>query len=137
MKYTVILYSLLLLTLYSCDRPACTNEREVFNQYQPYDKPYKQELARLIDSSGKDAYGYWVAGYKQIGGREYMEAYVQNTTVCAVLALDITHYNDLQQFKKVKGRSYIGAGLARLQYDVHRYNDSIAFTLRDIGSILD
>lgn len=121
----------------SCGRPECTNHREVFNSHQPDDAAYRYELVLLIDSSGKDAFDYWIADYVKKGDRVLMPVNIQNEHVCAILPLDITEYRGLEQFRKVEGNGYRGAGLTGIEYDIVKDDSTIHFNLKEIGHILD
>lgn len=137
MRFLAIFYfSLMLLIISSCNRPECNNQRETFN-ISPYNEAYKTELARLIDSAGKDAYRYWIAGYTTKNGSEYLEANIQNDNVCAIMVLDVTDNSQLQQFRNVQGKGYAGASLVGLDYIITRRKGEVSFVLNNVGRIVD
>ena len=128
---------LVLFVISSCNRPECTNNRAIFNEYQPADFECQRELARLIDSIGKDNLTYWVKDFYKSGEKEFMELYVQSDAVCAIAVFDVTSSSGVQQLKKVEGMGYSGAELRRVNYTVHQQDSSIAFVMDDVGDVID
>ena len=135
MKHYALIIIILLYA--SCDRPRCEIRNEIFKTHQPQDAVYQQELARVIERNGKDAFSYWIAGYDEHNGRQYMLANIQSDSVCAIAVLDITDVERLEQFKSVKAVSYVGAGLSNLEYEIVNTDSGMRFVYKDVGWIID
>lgn len=121
----------------SCDRPECINRNPVFNKFKPTDKEYRNELARLVESADKDSVLFWINGYDSAPGHEYMYAGVIGRNLCAVAVFDITGNEEFENFKRVKGVSYSGAGLLVPRYCIRHTDSGAQFVLDSVGMIVD
>lgn len=128
---------LVILVIAACNRPECISHNAIFIENTPHNNLYKAELLRLIDSFDKNAFDYYVSGYTTEQEIEYLEAYIQNDEVCAILPLDITGSEQLAQFRRVEGKGYSGAGLYELDYDIIREDSSVSFLFKGVGRIVD
>lgn len=123
--------------LASCNKPDCTNNRGVFSKYQPDDIAYKRELARLVDSIGKDNLQYWINSYSKPHEKDIMYTHVQSESVCAIAVFDITGTHGLQHYKDVTGKGYSGAELRGVDYTVDRNDTAINFIMNNVEHIID
>lgn len=103
----------------------------------PEDKEYKAELVRLIDSIGKGGIDYWIRDYRKDGGREYLYVDLLAPGICAIAILDITGNPDLLNLRRVKGKSYSGAGLSGLDYTIVPNDSSYNFVFKNVDYIID
>lgn len=125
------------LAFLSCDRKECKNVNPIFDRYTPSSQEYKAELAKQLTMIDKSSLKYWVAGYEETATDTFMNVYVQNGDLCAVMQMRLAPDHRLNQFKKVKGVSYHGAGLSGLVYDISNRAGETGFVYRDMKDIID
>lgn len=121
----------------ACNPAECVNTNPVFDQYSPDDKEYKEELARVVGLCHKDSIAAWVQAYTARRGREYMYVNMIGRSVCATAILDITGNDELEDFRRVKGKSYRGALLPHIRYHIEYTNNIPDFVLDKVGEIVD
>lgn len=128
-----------LLLLQACDKPYCKATPEVFDTEQPNTKAYNKALVQELKTNAANKLRYWIDGYRVEGTDTFMLLEVQGKALCAKLWLDIANVNDIRlaNFKRVEGRSYIGARLIDLHYDIVQVHDSYAFRYNSLKAILD
>lgn len=135
MRYYIFLF----VALLSCSKPDCTNSNPVFNKYAPNTKQYNEELARQLKKHKPNQLRYWIESTAISGNREYLVAEVQGEDLCAMLWLDITNDGDrkMEHVKLVKARSYEGAALLGLKYQVAENEDGYHFVYQSVEVVLD
>lgn len=133
----VFVFISIAILLAACDKPECTNHNPVFDKYLPNDSAYRNELARLIEASDNESLVFWVIGHDSINGHEYMYADVIGKNLCAVAVFDITIGEDFENFRRVKGVSYSGAGLLAPRYRIQHTHSGAQFVLDSVGMIVD
>ena len=136
MKHYTLLILIVVLFM-SCDRPECGSTNPIFNEHKPIDQPYQNELAKIIDSAGKDAFDYWIAGYHKNDVAEYLMVHTQNNDVCAIAMLVNPGLEELEHIAFVGGGGYRGAKLSGLNYEIERHGDSVMFVCTAVGKIID
>lgn len=131
-----ILFLLPILAIAACDRPKCTNDNPVFEEYGPKSNEYKGELVKQLQTRHFEGVRYWVDKYVEIDGKPFMTVFIQADGLCAQGYLDIKNPNKLPQYKNVKGISYSGAEIKGLQYKIDTIDGKIVF-LWEEGKIID
>lgn len=121
----------------ACDKPQCTNHNPVFDKYKPADKEYRDELARLVESADEDSVLFWINHYDSADGHEYMYADVIGRDLCAIALFDITGNEEFENYRRVKGVSYSGAGLLAPRYRIQHTGSGAQLILDSVGMILD
>ena len=106
----------LALILSSCHRHKCKNTNPIFNQYSPDDNEYKVELIKQLKQRDPADIHYYVDKYTERGGKPFMTISIQADGLCAKGILDIKNENKLKEFKNVKGLTYSGNEISKLQY---------------------
>lgn len=121
----------------SCSNYQCTNVNPIFEQYNPADREYKAELARVVTLANKDSLAAWIHAYKVVKGREYMYVNMIGRGICAVAIMDITNNTELAAYRSAKGESYNGAFLPHLKYHIEHTDKGYNFVLDKVGEILE
>ena len=135
MRFTFII---IIILFASCNKPECKNNNPTFDKYVPEAPEYKTELVKQIDNIGKDNIKYWIIGYSEKEGKEFMTIWMQNGSLCAKATLDITgNETDLSQYRKVKGASYSGAELSGLHYTIKKDSTGYNFVFDAVDNIID
>ena len=125
------------ILLASCDKPQCTNHNPIFDKYKPADKEYRIELAGLVEVADKDSVLFWINRYDSVVSHEYMYADVIGRNLCAIAIFDITGNEEFENFRRVKGVSYSGAGLLAPRYRIQHTDSGAQFVLDSVGMIVD
>lgn len=127
-----------LTLIVSCDRPECKNTNPIFNQHAPQTKVYKDELARQLKLVDNSKLSYWMGFYQKKDNQEYIHANIQGDGLCAVIALSIKESQDgIEGILRTKGKSYHGAGLKGLKFDVVQDSSRTEFVYKSVESIID
>lgn len=129
--------SFLLLSLFACDRPTCTNANPIFDQNEPTSKVYKDELATQIKLVDANKLKYWLAKYEKEHETEFLHFHVQGDGLCAQMVLTMKEWDRLENLRKLKGKSYIGAEFTNLVFDIQQGTKQTAFVYKDFGRIID
>ena len=132
-----LIYLLPLTLLIACDKPDCTNKNPVFDKNAPGSMTYDTELVKQMTEQAAADQHFWIEGYKEKDGKEYMQVELQAKDMCAHFEMDITGNGDLEQFRKVKGMSYSGAGLAGLKLKIANNDTSYSFFFERVQTIVD
>jgi hypothetical protein len=133
----LLLVPLAALLVISCDRPKCRNTNPVFDRYAPETNEYKSELIKELKKVSAKKISYWIDKYSMKDSIEYMSVDIQDGTLCAKAIFNITHSESLEQYKKVKGLSYRGAGLAGFKYHIDSTNGTYNFIFDHVAWIVD
>lgn len=136
-KIMRFIYFIIAISLVGCDRAECTNTNPIFDKYTPESSEYREELVKQVERHGKDNIDYWIDGYVAAGNKEYMRVYMQNDKLCAKALLEITGNENLENFRRVKGVSYNGAGLKGLHYQIEKDSNGYYFLFQDVDWIAD
>lgn len=136
MKIARITVLIGLVTILSCDRPACSNANPVFAKYNSTDETYKFELAKQLDLVDPEALRYFFKEYLTIAEEEMLVVNVQGKGLCAELVLTGRQWPKLESVITKKGISYHGAEFQGLLFEV-RQNEITEFIYKDIVRIVD
>jgi len=124
----------------SCDRPQCENTNVIFDSNTPESFIYKTELEKNINQIGSDNLDYWLKSYKEKDGKDYLLVNVQNDTLCAIMQLTVTNWNELRDIREKKGVGRIGAKLGGLKYTIvtnaRNHLHSVFFKVRNPFKII-
>jgi len=134
---SLLILSILLIFLASCDRPDCKNTNSIFDSNGVETNMYKQELIKEMHRIGKNNLTYWVSSYTEQNGKEFITVNIQGDGLCAKGLLQVNDWNIIEGIKKTKGDSYIGAQLKGLTFDIITNGESIDFIYKNIVSIVD
>lgn len=137
MRYISATFIGLTLAMTSCDTIECTNHNPLFEQHAPKSKEYKAELLKQLQQRNFSHIDYSINGYEEIDSIPYMKVDISGKNLCAIGYLDIQNTDDLIQFKKVKGKSYRGAGLEGLVYHIDSLDGNYNFVFDDVVWIVD
>lgn len=137
MRIKLLFCCILLISLIACDRPACTNANPIFDQNEPSSKIYKDELVKQIKLVEANKLKYWLAKYEKEQGAEFLHFHVQGEGLCAQMVLTMNQWNKLENVRKLKGKSYIGAEFTNLVFDIQQDTKQTAFVYKDTGRIID
>ncbi len=137
MRYIIATFVLLSLGIASCDGVECTNHNPIFEQHAPTSKEYKSELVKQLQQRNFSRIDYSIKGYEEIDSIAYMKIDISGKNLCAIGYLDIQNTEELEQFKKVKGVSYSGAGLEGLVYHIDSSDGNYNFIFDDVVWIVD
>lgn len=120
--FNFLLAAFLAYSLTSCDRPACENTNPVFNQYEPEETAYQEELIDIME--GQDL-RYWLKAYEKQANAEYLWLYVQNEEICALAKMRVGERQGIEGLLAAKGVSYRGAELVGVEYQISNENELV------------
>ncbi len=135
-SYQCILLCLLLVNL-ACDRPDCSNKNPVFDQYEPHNQEYKEELVHELHRVDQNELTYWLKKYEARDGVEYLLFNVQSDELCAIIEIRMNDWEGIELVRKKKAVSYRGAEFVGLKYDVRQSKDETEFLYRGVVRIID
>ncbi|MCA0132313.1 hypothetical protein [Winogradskyella alexanderae] len=128
---------LVLIILQSCDRPKCVNTNPIFDINTPNSKIYKDELLRVLNTLDRNKLNYWLKDYKEIEGTEYLFFYIQGDGLCAVIPLQMKHWNKLEDLQPKKGSGRFNAKFTNLKFDIVTDSTSTRFIYQTFDRIID
>lgn len=139
MKESIIFSVLLLLLGLSpaCDRPRCETANAVFKDHAIESIEYKKELSQEIEEQNKEELQFWFKKYKKDEKGERIYVNVQGEALCAIMELEVFSWEGIENIRKYKGKSYVGAELIDLRYDVVKENGDVRFVYQGVEGIFD
>lgn len=134
---TITAFSLLVFIV-SCDKPVCKNTNIIFDKFTPETKAYKDELIKQIEKVDKTKLTYWMKSYHENDNSQSINVNIQGDSLCAVIVLKIaSSKNGIEGILKNKGKSYIGAELKNLKFEIEKDSASTEFIFEEISGIID
>ena len=128
----------ILIFIVSCDRTECTNTNVIFDKFTPETKEYKDELIKQIAKVDKTKLTYWMKSYQENDNSQSINVNIQGDSLCAVIVLKIaSSKNGIEGILKNKGKSYIGAELKNLKFEIEKDSASTEFIFEEIRGIID
>jgi hypothetical protein len=135
---SILLFSILLILLASCNRPACKNDNPIFDKFSPSSQEYKTELANQLKAIDPKELSYWLKEYEEVNGQEYLKFYIQSDNLCAIIVLTMQHWDDkLEHVRAAKGKSYQGEEFTNLKFDVLQDSLKTEFIYKSFVNIID
>lgn len=125
------------LIIVSCNRPSCENKNPIFNKYDIHAVEYKTELINQIEKNGQENLTYWLNSYVEENGQEYIIVDIQNDSLCAKGVLKVNDWNNIEEIKRTKGKSYMGAELKGLVFSVEKDSNKIELVYKSLTQIVD
>lgn len=136
MKYFIFLN--FFCVFYSCDNADCVNDNPIFEQYSIESIEYQKELVRQLQESNPDDLKFWLEGYTETGGKNYLRLKIHGRTICAVGLFLADGAYGVDQVLKNKGVGYSGARLLGVEYSFMPSNESEkALVLKNVRDIID
>ncbi len=140
-SHLLLFFVAVVVSISSCDRPACKNNNPVFDRFAVGSREYKAELIRQLKAQPAGKTRYWIDNYIEANGRVYIGMYVQGPGLCAKGILDITDTVAggvrIKRYKEVKGGGFSGAELDGLKYSIDSAGGDYNFVLSDLEHIID
>lgn len=128
---------LMLAVLVSCDKPNCTSNNPIFNNYPPENQIYKNELLRSINNVDKNELRFWFKEIKNLKDRKELLFFVQNENICAIMSMEFQQIKKLENLIQKNGKSFHGAEFTNLKFEAIQENNNIKFVLIDFDEIID
>jgi hypothetical protein len=122
---------------YSCNSPQCRNTNPVFENNPPESETYKLELIKQMVRVPSDKFIYWLDGYYEENGKEYLVVNIQGGPLCAKGIMRVDAWGKASGIKKTKGVGYRGAQLAGLTFTIQSDSLGTEFIYHDIDRIID
>ena len=136
MKYFIFLN--FLCVFYSCDNADCINDNPIFEQYSIESIEYQKELVRQLQASNPDDLKFWLEGYAETGGKNYLRLKIHGRTICAVGLFLADGAHGVDQVLKNKGVGYSGAKLLGVEYSFMPSTESDKeLVLKNVRDIID
>ena len=136
-KLSILSFLFIVILFQSCDRPDCTNTNPIFDNYTPESEIYKYELNRVLQEVDRSQLTYWLKDYKEFQKTEYLYFYIQGDDLCAVIPLQMLHWNKLEELKPKKGSGRFNAEFVNLKFDVVTDSTSTEFIYSSYDWIID
>lgn len=121
--------------LIACNKPACENKNPVFDNNPVGSAVYNAELKMQMET--RPDIHYWVDGYEENNGRQYIKVEIQGKDMRAHAAMDITESESFASVKEVKGSGYSGAELKGVKYRTENTGNGETFVIEDVETISD
>ena len=121
----------------SCNRPKCENKNSIFNTNEVASNEYKKELVKELQRVGIEKVRYWLKNYIKEDGNEYILVNIQGEGLCTEGLIKMNHWKNIEGIKKAKGKSYIGAELRGLTFDIKSSENNIEFIYKNTAEIID
>jgi len=137
MRTKTLLLSIFIIFLMSCNRPECENKNSIFNTNEVESNEYKKELIKEIQRVEKEGVTYWLKSYVEKNGNEYILVNIQGNGLCAEGLLKVNNWTNIEGIRKAKGKSYIGAELRDLTFDIKYSENNIEFIYKNVAKIID
>lgn len=138
MKFKILSILLLVLVLIaSCDRPDCTNENPIFDNYNPNSKIYKDELVYQLKKIDQSKLTYWFKKYDKRGKDETLYFNIQSDEICAILHLNVDNWTKLEDIRVRKGVGRRGAELTNLKFRIEQDTTSTKFIYETYDILID
>ena len=137
LKKQYLVFILIVTLLNNCDRPDCVNYNNVFDNYSPDAETYKAELKDVLESKANASYSYWLKDYKKLGEIEYLYFYIQGDGLCAVLPLEMQHWEKIEDLKEKKGAGRFNAEFKKLEFDIISDSLQTRFVYKTFDRIID
>jgi hypothetical protein len=98
----------------------------------------KKELIKEIQRIEKEGVAYWLKSDVEKSGNEYILVNIQGEGLCAGGLLKVNNWTNIEGIrKKTKGKSYIGAELRNLTFDIKYSESNIEFIYKNVAKIID
>jgi hypothetical protein len=117
--------------------PDCKNTNPVFDNNAPNSETYKAELAKQIRSRNSKDIFYWIDTNTTENGKDYLLVFAQSGDLCAKMHMQVNEWGRLENVKIVNSKSYSGAGLEDLQYDIVQDSTGTNFIYKSVTDIID
>jgi hypothetical protein len=139
MKQHLITAFLCVITLcfFACDRPECANQNPIFENHEPDSKLYKDELVTQLERVDQSKLRYWLKNYNEQDGEESLFFYIQGDGLCAILHLNMNHWNKLEQVRTKKGVGRRGAEFTNLKFSIISDSLSTKFIYSSYDRLID
>lgn len=134
-KATVLL-TVWILTVLSCGKPDCVNENQIFNEYEPKQIEYKNEIIKLMESD-YDEMEFWFEKYIKRSKGEFIEIQISTDRFCANALVRVTDWTKMEEIQKTQGHGYAGAELRGLKFTLEGESTDTYFLYNDIEKIID
>lgn len=111
---------------------------QVFENYLPETKEYKDELAKQLDTIDKSKLTYYFDSYEKIDGKDYLHVTIEGKNLKANTLLLVKNWDiALQPIKEFKGKGYGGAELVNLKFDIQQTPENTEFIYAGAEELLD
>lgn len=141
MKYTITIYPyfilLLMILISACDRPSCTNNNPIFDQFDFHASEYQAELQNQLSSRNPRDVRFWLADFREEGESAYLIVYIQADELCAKGLIKINEWHKLENIRKTKGKGYFGAELRGLSLMISGDPNNPELVYQDLSKIID
>ena len=136
-QLTTAFLFVIVLCFFTCDRPECTNQNPIFENQKPDSKFYKDELVKQLEKADSSNLRYWLKNYDEQNGEEFLFFYVQGNDLCAILHLNMNHWDKLELIRDKKGVGSRGAEFTNLKFEIITTSTSTNFVYSSYDSIVD
>ncbi len=137
MKTKYLFLSIAIFAIISCDKPNCQNKNPIFEKFGFETLEYKNELAKQLSLADNEKISYWFDSYIKHDNKEYILVEVQDKNLCAKILILVENWNNIENIGKTKGKSYRGAELVGLNFDIRHDADTVKFVYSSIDHISD
>lgn len=108
----------LLVSSSSCYHQECKNVNPIFDNYAPDSKIYMDELAFRLKEIDNSELSYWFEKYEEEEGNDHLFFLVQGKNLCAIMKLTVNEWDNFENLRRTKGKSYQGAKFLNLKYSI-------------------
>lgn len=122
---------------FSCNETE-VKPNQVFENYLPETKEYKDELVKQLNTIDKSKLTYYFDSYEEIDGKDYLHVTIEGKNLKANTLLLIKKWDiALQPIKEFKGKGYGGAELVNLKFDIQQTPENTEFVYAGAEELLD
>lgn len=109
-------YFFLALVIFSCERPKCINHNPVFESHPVESREYQAELINQLQSSDPQGLTFWLEGFEEKAGKNYLRVQIQGGSLCAIGIFRADEATGIASLIEKKGMGYLGAKLKGFEY---------------------
>ncbi|OIQ21464.1 MAG: hypothetical protein BM557_04225 [Flavobacterium sp. MedPE-SWcel] len=136
-KLRFILPVTVLFALQSCQSVECNNTNAIFDNNQPNEQVYKDELAKQVIPQQED-FVYTVEGYEEKDEKRYLNVAIQGDSICAIASLLVKDTNTtIEHLLQVKAKGYHNTELEGLKFTVEKDGNNTELVYNSIDHLVD
>jgi hypothetical protein len=135
-KLLVLVISISIIS--SCENTNCNNSNPIFNNLSSDSKEYKDELVKQIENANESEIKFYFENYYEKNNLQFLKVNILGKNLCAKMELSITDSkNGIEEIIKSKGKSYQGAELKNLHFNINKDSTKTEFIFEKISSFED
>lgn len=122
----------------SCNKSTCIEKNPILENNDSNSEVYKAELAKQLQSVDKSKISYYLKSYHKENDSKYMMVNIESKDLCGQMKIDFEDSTKgAESIIDAKGKSYSGAELKDLVYEIKQDADNVKFVFVSLDGIVD